>query len=228
MKRYLIIGDVHFPFHCKTTLAAICKAVAKIKPDYIIQVGDLYDQFAFSRFPRSLNGLSPKQELTRARSEAIRFWDHLTRLAPKATCYQLIGNHDERAWARVYSAAPEIESILAEPMKELYSFDGVETLPSQRDELILNGICFSHGFRTKLGDHARENGMPTVVGHSHTGGVVYLRLKKKVIWELNAGFCANPHSAALSYTRQRQFSKWTQGYGVIDEFGPRFVPLPNP
>lgn len=32
----------------------------------------------------------------------------------------------------------------------------------------------------------------------------------------------------LSYTQLRRYGKTTQGFGVIDSAGPRFIHLPNP
>ncbi len=108
--------------------------------------------------------------------------------------------------------------------KGLWEFDGVTTMGSERDELIIDGILYMHGFR-KHGDHVKYNLMSTVCGHSHTGGVVFHPIKGKTLFELNAGYLGDPKSAALSYTRQSKISKWTLGLGYIDDYGPRFVPL---
>ena len=71
---------------------------------------------------------------------------------------------------------------------------------------------------------AREHNLKnTVVGHSHLGGVVYRNTFNGIIWELNAGFCGDTESKALSYTPQR-LTKWTKGFGFIDALGPRFIP----
>ena len=108
-------------------------------------------------------------------------------------------------------------------LRSLYDFPGVEMSKSERDELFIDKICFMHGFRTKLGDHARHNGCNTVTGHSHRGGVVYMRLGKKTIWEANAGTICDEASEPLSYTRQSKLSTVTQGCTLIDHLGARFV-----
>ena len=69
------------------------------------------------------------------------------------------------------------------------------------------------------------NMMNSVVGHSHLGGTVFLPFKDNILWELNCGYIGDPESLALSYTAQKKVSKWTLGYGVIDDVGPRFNPL---
>ncbi len=108
---------------------------------------------------------------------------------------------------------------------ELYRFKGVHTVEDDREELIINGIIFMHGYRSRAGDHMRYNGKSTVVGHSHTGSVVYeQKSKRNIIWELNAGFLADETAEPLRY-RPQTTSKWTLGYGLIDSSGPRFIPL---
>jgi len=224
-KTTLIIGDVHAPYINKKSLRNILSLAEEMKPDLIIQIGDAYDLYSFSRFPKSLNYLTPKQEINLGINEISDMWAKLKKASPKSKKFQLIGNHCERIAKQVLSKMPEIESII--DLGSIFSFDGVETLESQRDELIIDKICYMHGFRTKLGDHAANNRMSTVVGHSHVGGVVFLRNGQETIFELNCGFIADTDSHVMSYTRQRKISRWTQGVGIIDSFGPRFIPFEN-
>ena len=223
--RVVAFGDLHFPFAHKRKVAAALSLVKRLKPDAVVQVGDAYDLFSFSRFPRSQSVITPRDEISRARADAEQFWAAARAAAGKGVeCYQLLGNHDERLVKRVMASLPEFEPFLEEIHARLWKFDGVTTQLSEREELMLDGVCYMHGFR-KHGDHTRHNGMSTVCGHSHLGGVVYSRLGPKTLWELNAGYLGDPNSKALSYTRQRRIQTWTHGVGVIDSDGPRFVPL---
>jgi hypothetical protein len=222
----LAIGDAHCPWMLFRSLDAICAAIKSIRPDIVLQLGDLYDFFSWTRFPRTHNLLTPVQEAKQGRKQAEHMWNRVRKAHPKAKRFQLRGNHDDRPYKRILEAAPEFEELLA--LDPYFKFDGVETQPSSRDELVIQGVCYMHGFRSKLGDHARHNRMSTVCGHSHKGGVVTMRLGKKTLWECNAGFIANPFSRPLSYGMQRKFNDQTQGFAVIDARGPRFVPLPNP
>lgn len=224
-KTILAIGDIHLPYANMRSLRRVVDLATEIKPHIIIQIGDLYDLYSFSRFPRSLNHLTPKAELEWARSDAMDMWERLRKAAPAAKRFQLKGNHDERVSKIVIAKAPEIEHLL--DVHSIFKFKDVETVESERDELILGDILFMHGFRSKLGQHTVHNNMNTVCGHTHQGGVVYQRLGKKTIWELNCGFIADTNSHVMSYTRQRHISKWTQGVGLIDENGPRFIPFEN-
>lgn len=217
----VVLGDVHAPFHCRPAVAEAVSIIRKIKPKLVIQIGDARDMFSYGRFPRTHNVMTPLQEIKQGTKALEDLWREVRNAAGKdVQCFQLLGNHDGRLAKRVLSALPEVDGLLP----NLWQFEGVTTLPAQREELIVDSICYLHGYR-RHGDHVRYNLMSTVCGHSHTGGVVYVPHKGKTLFELNAGYLGNPQSAALSYTSQSKISKWTLGVGVIDQYGPRFVPF---
>ncbi len=219
------VGDIHFPWHSRRTISAIYKIIEEIKPTVIVQMGDLYDLFSFSRFPRTQNIYGPQSELKLARREAEKFWASVKEVAPKAKCYQLLGNHDDRAGKRALEKAPELEHFVKAGVRSLMEFEGVITLDDSREVLMINGIGYHHGFRSGYGAHARANLCSMVVGHTHRGYMLPIKLENKTIFELNVGFCGNRHAVPLSYGEQRRFSNWTLGVGVIDALGARFVPL---
>ncbi len=217
-----MLGDVHFPYQSVEAVDWAVGMARLFKPDKICQVGDLYDQFSFSRYPKLLKR-SPDEELTEARQGAVAMWAALRRARPKAQCYQLTGNHDSRILKKAIADVPELAPLVGRSLRELFTFPGVKSTHSEQQELILDGISFQHGHLSKLGDHARYNQSSTVCGHSHTGGVVFLRNRCGVYWELNAGFLGDVHSEAFSYHAQRVMHRCTLGVGYIDDFGPRFV-----
>ncbi len=220
--RVLAIGDTHFPFEHRKALEWAYRLADKFKPTHVVQLGDLYDQFAFSRYPKVLR-MGPAEELAAGRESASKMWAHFKGLH----CYQLRGNHDDRAFKKALSGAPEVAALVDESLVGYYSFPGVTTVLDGREELILGGIAFQHGHRSKLGDHARYNRARTVVGHSHCGGVSYFPDSSGILWELNAGFLGDISSPAFGYHAQKRFHTTTLGVGVIDELGPRFVPYPG-
>lgn len=187
-------------------------------------MGDLYDFYSFSRFPRTHNLLTPIQEVETGRREAVRFWAAIRSALPRAELFQLRGNHDIRPSKRILEKAPEFESLVQSGIQGLWDFPSVTTLPSDREELLLDGVVFHHGWR-KHGEHFLHNLRSTVVGHLHTGGVVFRRLDDRTIWELNAGYIADPNSVPMSYGAQKRFRKETPGVGFIDHLGPRFIAL---
>jgi metallophosphoesterase superfamily enzyme len=220
----IAVGDCHFPFSKRKTVKAILSLIRKVKPKRIVQLGDLYDLYSYSRFARSYNVLTPQQEIKLGRKDAEAFWAEARAAAGRGVeCFQIIGNHDERIVKKAMGLLPEMEHLLGE-VNHLWRFKGVEVQGSERDELILDGVCYMHGYR-KFGDHVKHNLMSTVCGHLHLGAVSYMRLGQKTLWELNAGYCADESTVPMSYSRQNKFSKHTQGVGLIDSYGPRFIPL---
>ena len=191
-----------------------------------MQLGDALDFYSWSRFPRKRDIHTPDQEIKLGRKMMEEFWHDIKKVCPKAKCFQLFGNHDVRPHKQLANAGSQF-SFLYDSIDSLLNFDGVETIGRNQDELIIDGICFEHGFRTGPGSHCIANKMSTVVGHSHQGGVVFIRSGKDVYYELNCGHIADESSVPLSYGEQRRFSKWVSGFGLIDFAGPRFVTLPN-
>lgn len=196
-----------------------------MKPDYVIQVGDLYDFFSWSRFPHSRDVMTPSEEITTGREQAEKMWKRINRASPSSKLYQLKGNHDERPIKRVYEKLPEIAELVKEKLGDLFQFENVKTHNEQAEELIIGTFVFMHGYRLKLGDHAKHNRQSTICGHTHRNGVFYFRQGGQTIWELNCGFVADPFSRAMSYSLQRKFRNYTKGVGVIDGYGPRFISL---
>lgn len=218
----LVIGDTHFPFVSQRVLDEIYAFAQREKPGRIIQVGDLYDMYAHSKFPRSHNVYIPKDEEALARKGAEEMWKTLKGICPKAECIQLKGNHDIRPLKRTLENLPSLEHVIEKYLNDLMRFDGVRLIEDSRQEYIVEGIQFIHGYRSKTGDHRDHVLMNTVCGHLHRGGVVYRRLRGQTLFEMNAGLVGDPESKALAYTAQKIFDA-TPGFGFIDEYGPRFI-----
>lgn len=220
--KLLALGDTHHPFASRKALEWAYRLADKFKPTHVVQVGDLLDQFAFSRYPKIIK-IEPERELELGRKAAEKMWTHFEGLKR----YQLAGNHDDRALKRALSAAPELASLVGQSLRTLYTFPGVKTVFDGREELLIGDMVLQHGHRSRLGDHALYNRKKTIVGHSHVGGCVFFRHASGIFWELNAGFLGDVNSQAFGYHAQRRFHKTTLGVGVVDEMGPRFVPYPG-
>jgi hypothetical protein len=221
-KRKLLIGDAHFPFVSKYALERVYEIAMALKPEIIIQMGDLYDMYAHSKFPRSLNVYSPEQEEQLAVEGAKEMWRKLREICPEAECYQLWGNHDIRPMKRTAESQPSVEHIIAKHCQQIMSFEGVTLVTDSRQELIINGTQHIHGYRSQLGSHRDYTLMNTWCGHSHKGGVVFRRFRGQTFWEANAGYIGDAESKALGYTPQKIHDQ-TLGVGWEDEYGPRFI-----
>lgn len=221
--RILIVGDTHMPFHNKWAIKKLYESIKQLKPTHIVQIGDLYDQYSFSRFTKK-NITTSTKELSSARKAGDTFWKRCRINAKHALCYQLLGNHDIRLTKRIADKVPEAYEFVKEELDRLYTFKGVKTIYDERELLKIGNVSFHHGYLSQLGAHSKSHGCNIVVGHSHVGGVVFEQRAGKIIWELNAGYLADETSEPLRY-RPTKTSKWTLGVGFIDSSGPRFIPF---
>lgn len=220
----LCIGDTHFPFINMRVLEKIYRFAEEHRPQRIIQMGDLFDCYAHTKFPRSLNIYTPDQEEDLAVQGAADMWRILQEICPKAECIQLKGNHDIRASKRILEASPSSERAVSYWLNHIMTFDGVKLIEDSRQEFIDGDVQYIHGYRSGLGSHRDFAMMNTVCAHTHKGGTVFRRFRGQTFWELNAGFVGDAESKALGYTPQKIYDS-TTGVGWLDEHGPRFIPI---
>lgn len=216
----IILGDTHFPFVHNDKLKKALEIIEVVKPKRVIQIGDLYDCMAHAKFARSLNIYTPKEEMTLARKGAQEMWRTIQTLSPGVECHQLSGNHDVRIMRRVLEQYPEIEMFV--DFEKWFTFDGVQSHMDIRKELILDGIVYIHGHRSKLGEHMEYMRRSVICGHSHRPGIAYKNYGDTVLFEMNVGYLGDPESKALSYTNQK-YTHWSHGCGLINQHGPQFI-----
>lgn len=190
---------------------------------YIICLGDIYDQFSQSRFPKPVI-ITPKEETEISRVMAEELWWKLNKMFPKAKKFLLSGNHDgERIKKKVISTIPEIFHFV--DYKSIFEFKNVETIHDYRDDLYIEGTYFLHGVYTKEGAHIAKYQDNVVFAHTHRAWISKVPLKNKVITEFCCGYLGDPLHPFLSYTKLKNISEWVKGFGLIDYLGPRFISL---
>lgn len=224
MSKILVIGDVHAPWVSKPCLEFIFKMVKSFQPKYIVQVGDAVDFYSASRFPRS-HFITPAEEYIEARKTLEDIFHYLKRIAPKSEIHLLKGNHCDRVIKRTKEVSPEQEHFVLKGLKEFFTFTDVITHHDSREEFVIDDILFTHGFLSGLGKHAQYYQRKVVCGHTHKGGTFFEQTYDgRTIWELNAGYCADPISKVMSYMPTK-YSRSTLGFGMITNGFPQFVPF---
>ena len=226
-KHAVILGDIHFPFHDRETIRLALKYINKRKPDLIVQIGDLYDNFNYSRFYKSPDIISPRTEMVSARKLGVELWKELQAASPKAKCVQILGNHDRvRLEKLALNLAPPLAHLVVDKIMELLTFDKVTTLDSDRESFsaMVQGeyVNFMHGCFSTTIAHARHYMSNVVLGHLHRGELMPFHHINKDLWALNVGYMGNPNAPVFNYTRT-VLKDWTLGMGVIDIEGPKFL-----
>lgn len=218
-----LISDIHWPFSSARVVGRFHEYVGDVKPEFVIINGDAWDMYSHTKFPRTHNLFTPREEQDRSRAMNEEFWKTIQKNSPKSKCVQLLGNHDVRPMKRILESYPEAEDWIAEKLRQLFTFEGVTTEMDARKELFLNAntIVF-HGYRSKLGDHRDFTLYNTFNGHTHMGGVVFRKVRGSVLFECNSGFAGDPEAKGLTYTPQK-LSIWTPGFAALDKLGPRFI-----
>lgn len=217
------ISDIHWPFCSKRVIGKFLDRVEEFQPEWVVLNGDAWDMFSHSKYPRSHNVFTPREEEQSARGMNEEFWADVKRRVPSAKRVQMLGNHDIRPLKRILEAYPSAEDWIETHMRKLFTFDGVKTFFDPREELVIGDIAIFHGYRTALGAHRDYTLMNCINGHTHKGGAAFRQVRGMVLWELNSGMAGDPESKGLTYTPQR-ITNWTPGFGEVDEIGPRFIP----
>lgn len=219
-----IISDIHWPFCSQRVIDKFYKYVEENKPDYVVINGDAWDMYSHSKYPRSHNVFTPRDEQRLAREANELFWKEIKKRSAASKCFQLLGNHDVRPLRRILESYPEAEDWIEQKMRELFSYDGVTTIHDPREELKPDPhTLVFHGYRGKLGDHRDYTLMNCFNGHTHLGGAVYRNIRDMVLFECNSGYAGDPESKGLAYTTQKA-TKSTPGFAARDKWGARFIP----
>lgn len=214
MSKVLVIPDLHFPYVDNKQLNKIYVAIGLEKPDAVIQVGDLYDQYMFSRYDKDYEELSPKKELDKAKYMANKMWTKINKIVPKAKLYQLLGNHDIRILKQVKRKFPEIFYMIKEIFDDMYTFKKVETMKSDRDFLVIDGVTYCHGWMSRHCVHFRS---PVVRGHSHKACLDLFQGAKTnylLMYEMQVGCLADETLVPLDYPASKK-TGWAAAYGLI-------------
>jgi UDP-2,3-diacylglucosamine pyrophosphatase LpxH len=137
--KVFIISDTHFPFHQPEALENIIESIKQERPTHVVQIGDLLDQYVFSKYTKSPE-ITPEMDVMAGVSWAQAMWKRIKAVAPKAKCYQLLGNHDMRLAKRISERLPELANVV--DYMKFYKFSGVTTMKSDRDYLKIGGVIY--------------------------------------------------------------------------------------
>jgi len=214
----LVIGDLHEPFTREGYLGFCAQTGLAFGASEVVFIGDIVDNHALSYHDHDPCGMSPGDELSRAR-EALKKW---AAVFPKARV--CIGNHDARIHIRAHKSG--LPGNILKTLGEIYGTPGWDY--QLRHEL--DGVLYLHGTRySGMTAHRRiamENRQSTVIGHIHAhAGVCYLASPMDLIFGMNVGCGVDEHTYAMEYGKDFQI-KPVLGCGIVyDKKEAHFIPM---
>lgn len=220
--RTVCIPDLHFPWVDMNALTALYTYIELLKPERVIQLGDIYDMFSFAKFPKSKMIIKVDDEVGTSRMMAEDMWKTIRTLVPDAELIQICGNHDIRPMKRILETdCPELEAFFN--FKSLFEFPGVTTFHDPREVVAFDGITYTHG-HLKHGTHRGVFKSHVVHGHTHGGAITSGNCGGRYLFELDCGYMGNPNAPCFTYM-PKKINNWQVGFGYISEHGPIFIPL---
>lgn len=185
----LIIGDLHTPFDLDEYFDFCVGLYTKYDCDSVMFIGDVIDSHASSYHESDPDGLSAGDELYWAKKRLARWHERF----PYADL--MIGNHD-LIFARKAKSAGLSKHVLR-PFEEIIA---CPTWKCHYDDIMLDGIVYSHG---NVGDAAKKalmNRISTVQGHLHSKGYVQHFVSiKDAIFGVQTGCGIDRHKYAMAY-----------------------------
>lgn len=217
----MVIPDLQIPFDHEDAIPFLKAVARKMNPTTIVQIGDLVDHHALSKYMSDPDGLSAGDELR----ATIRRLKQYYRAFPDVDV--IIGNHDERLKIKAYEAG--IPKAYIRDLDEVLEFvDGWQLFESvEIDEVLYeHGHALGNGGGNNAFKKAIDaNMMNTVYGHFHSAaGIRYFANKKHLCFAFNVGCLMDGHSYAAQYGKNFP-QKPILGCGVVINGVPMFIPM---
>lgn len=217
-----VLGDMHLPYMDMNAISDVAEEIdiAKDRGDdvTVVQIGDILDQRAWSKYPK--DGESEHAQLEWDKAEQCMVQLH--KMIPEM--HIIFGNHDERVAKRAADA--QLPRQLIKTLDRYFDFEGW-VWHTADTPLEIDGIYFIHGdtFPIPMPQSAALRlGQSVCYGHTHQGGLAFVNTYKKRIFSMNVGWLGDERQSAFNYARKSPYRCW-KGYGLIIDGTPHLIPL---
>lgn len=214
----LIIGDLHAPYHHPAALDWLSDVARRVRPAYVVCIGDEIDAYAFSHFTRNPAMPSAREEMDRA----LTFLRSLYTLFPRVrVCHS---NHTYRPYARALEAG--LDDRFLRPIRAVL---GAPRGWEWADRWDINGVLYIHGDGFS-GEHAHtsaalQNRASTWIGHVHSlHAVQWLHGRSDAIFGAATGCLIDDTSLAFAYAKHSA-KRPALGCGVMMDYCPHLIPF---
>ncbi len=212
--KIIVCPDVHVPYHDKKAWKLFLKALATVKPDILVLIGDFADIKSLMAHAKK-----PKDErfFKKEIAAVLEALNEISAIGIKRVIY-CEGNHENRISRYIASNAPELDEML--DAKSLFKIEerGWEWIP-YGDYIRLGELSFIHDVGRVGVNAARQSladfGDNICFGHTHRAAVVYSgTVEGRQHVALNVGWLGDYD--AIDY-RNRHTAKreWTHGCGLV-------------
>lgn len=219
----MAIGDTQIPFMHQDAIPFLKAIYKKYKPNHVVQIGDLFDQYFANAWGKSPAADSTMQELEAGLDQ---LHTEFLPIFGKTPVTIIIGNHDERIFKRADEAG--IHSKFMKTMREIYE------LPEKIDltySKVIDGVTYIHGHTTKCTAQTatevltHEYETPVVYGHFHSrANITFLANRRRLVWGFNLGCLIDRHAYAFSYGANYK-DKPILGCGIVADGLPLYIPM---
>ena len=221
--KYLIMSDVHVPYHDLQAVEACLDYSDKQNIDHIVLNGDICDFFAVSRWQKNPEERNLSQELMLTR----QFLQHLRERYPQARIFYKIGNHEERWEAYMFTKSPELLGVDQFEIRNLLNFSkyGIEEVAGRQKIKAGKHLTIIHGHEL-FGGSAPVNfartllnnlGVCAIAGHRHRTSEHAEKDadgRHTMAWSLGCLCDMQPEYATIN--------KWNHGFAIMDLQGSHF------
>jgi predicted phosphodiesterase len=222
VKRCLVIGDVHLPYHAPEAVRAAVDDGKRQGVDCVLLNGDTLDFYQLSRFSRDPNKARVKLEIEQGR-EFLRW---VRAQFPKARLVFKEGNHDERLRTFLFDRAPEVFDLDSLHLPNLLNADnvGCEWVGDKR-VVMVGGLPVIHGHEYRGGGGVQPSrwlylrtGDSALTNHFHRTDHYTFRTvtdREVGMWSVGCLCYLKPSYAPLN--------QWTHGWAVVDVDGGKYT-----
>lgn len=213
-----IAGDVHvWPGERTTVQRAYVEAIKRLKPRYVIMVGDVFDGSRISRHPR-IGFLESRPTVANELKAVAEYLKEIESAAPRgATLIWCLGNHDARYESYLAQSAPEMEGVKGMHLKDHFP----KWLPCWSvhiNEGEPGHTVIKH--RWHNGIHAAYNnvlkgGVSVITGHLHKCDSRKWADYRGHRYGVDAGFLADVDDAQFVHYSEDNAKDWTSGFPVV-------------
>lgn len=207
-----VIGDLHCPFIHPNYFRFCNDTFKSFNVGRKVSIGDLFDHYSYSRFPKKPLAMNARQEMKMAKSQIEPFCREFSEMDI------VLGNHDTRYIDRAEEFG--IDEELIREFKDIYDLPkGWRVYDEYENFLTINDVLYIHGSAYNGKDGAKQAAineqMSVVMGHGHAfAGVFPIANKRKLMFGMNVGCGIDVGAYAFAYNKKDKFRPLL-GCGIV-------------